>query len=37
MELRFVPELTFFSDRTAEQSARISALLREAREREGQA
>lgn len=36
MELRFVPELTFFSDRTAEQSARISALLREAREREGQ-
>jgi ribosome-binding factor A len=36
MELRFVPELTFFSDRTAEQSARISALLREAKEREGQ-
>ena len=36
-ELRFVPELAFFSDRTAEQSARISALLREAREREGKA
>jgi ribosome-binding factor A len=36
-ELRFVPELTFFPDRTAEQSARISALLRAAREREGQA
>ena len=36
-ELRFVPELAFFSDRTAEQSARIAALLREAREREGQA
>jgi ribosome-binding factor A len=36
-ELRFVPELAFLSDRTAEQSARISALLREAREREGQA
>ena len=36
-ELRFVPELAFFSDRTAEQSARIAALLREAKEREGQA
>ena len=42
-DLRFVPELTFFSDRTAEQSARIARLLREAREltddkeREGQA
>ena len=35
-ELRFVPELTFFSDRTAEQSARIAALLREAKAREGQ-
>jgi ribosome-binding factor A len=31
-ELRFVPELTFVSDRTAERSARISTLLREARE-----
>ena len=36
-ELRFVPELAFSSDRTAEQSARIAALLREAKEREGQA
>jgi ribosome-binding factor A len=36
-ELRFVPELAFFSDRTAEQSARIAALLREAKERENQA
>ena len=36
-DLRFVPELTFFSDRTAERSARISAILREAREREGHA
>jgi len=35
-DLRFVPELTFFSDRTAEQAARISALLRAAREREDQ-
>jgi ribosome-binding factor A len=34
-DLRFVPELTFVSDRSAEQAARISALLREAREREG--
>ena len=34
-ELRFVPELTFVHDRTAEQAVRISALLREAREREG--
>jgi ribosome-binding factor A len=34
-ELRFVPELTFVHDRSAEQSVRISALLREAREREG--
>lgn len=36
-DLRFVPELTFLNDRTAEQSARITALLREARERGGQA
>ena len=35
-ELRFVPELTFVSDRTAERAARISSLLREAKEREGQ-
>jgi ribosome-binding factor A len=34
-ELRFVPDLTFVHDRTAEQAVRISALLREAREREG--
>jgi len=34
-ELRFVPELTFIHDRSAEQAVRISALLREAREREG--
>lgn len=34
-ELRFVPELTFVQDRTAERAVRISALLREAREREG--
>jgi len=34
-ELRFVPELAFVHDRTAEQAVRISALLREAREREG--
>jgi ribosome-binding factor A len=33
-ELRFVPELTFVSDRSAERSARISTLLREAREQE---
>jgi len=33
-DLRFVPELTFVSDRTAERSARISTLLREAREQE---
>ena len=31
-ELRFVPELSFVSDRSAERSARISTLLREARE-----
>ena len=34
-DLRFVPELTFVSDRSAEQAVRIAALLREAREREG--
>jgi ribosome-binding factor A len=34
-DLRFVPEITFVPDRTAEQAVRISALLREAREREG--
>lgn len=33
-DLRFVPELTFVSDRTAEQAVRIASLLREARERE---
>jgi ribosome-binding factor A len=31
-ELRYVPELTFVSDRTAERAARISTLLREAKE-----
>ncbi len=31
-DLRFVPELTFVSDRSAERSARISTLLRQARE-----
>ena len=34
-DLRFVPDLTFVHDRSAEQAVRISALLREAREREG--
>ena len=34
-DLRFVPDLTFLSDQTAERAARISSLLREAREREG--
>lgn len=29
--LRFVPDLTFLSDRTAERAARISTLLREAK------
>jgi len=33
-ELRYVPELTFISDRSAERSARISTLLRQAREQE---
>ncbi|HUQ41960.1 MAG TPA: 30S ribosome-binding factor RbfA [Candidatus Limnocylindrales bacterium] len=35
-DLRHVPDLTFVSDRTAEQSARISTLLRQAREQEGE-
>ncbi len=34
VDLRFVPELVFVSDRSAERSARISTLLREARRRE---
>src|SRR5207237_10617177 len=33
-DLRFVPELIFVPDRSAEQAVRISALLRDARERE---
>ena len=31
--LRFVPELIFVNDRSAERSARISTLLREAKEK----
>ena len=31
-DLRYVPELSFVNDRSAERSARIAALLREARE-----
>ena len=34
-DLRFVPELTFVHDRSAERAVRIAGLLREAREREG--
>jgi ribosome-binding factor A len=34
-DLRFVPDLTFIQDRSAERAARISGLLREVREREG--
>ncbi len=34
-DLRYVPDLTFVSDRSAERSARILTLLREAREQEG--
>lgn len=34
-ELRYVPDLVFVSDQTAAEAARISTLLREAREREG--
>ena len=33
-ELRFVPELTFVPDRSAERAARISTLLRQAKEGE---
>ncbi len=33
-ELRYVPDLIFISDRSAERSARITRLLREAREQE---
>jgi len=33
IELRYVPELVFVSDRSAERSARISTLLREAKEK----
>jgi|SRR5438128_12135828 len=33
VDLRFVPQLHFISDRSAERSARISTLLREAKER----
>lgn len=33
-ELRYVPDLVFALDRSAERAARISSLLREARERE---
>ena len=33
VELRFVPELVFVNDRSAERSARISTLLREAKEK----
>ena len=33
-ELRYVPELAFVNDRTAERAARISSLLREARQQE---
>ena len=35
-DLRFVPELTFVPDRSAERAVRVSRLLREAREREEQ-
>lgn len=33
-ELRYVPDLLFVSDQTAERATRISTLLREAREKE---
>jgi ribosome-binding factor A len=33
-DLRFVPDLAFVEDRSAARAARISSLLREARERE---
>ena len=32
VELRYVPELAFVSDRSAERSARISTLLRQAKQ-----
>ncbi len=35
VDLRFVPELTFISDRSAERSTRISTLLREAKRQTG--
>jgi ribosome-binding factor A len=34
-ELRFVPDISFVNDRSAERSARISTLLRQAREQQG--
>jgi ribosome-binding factor A len=34
-DLRFVPDLMFISDQTAERAARIATLLREAREQGG--
>jgi ribosome-binding factor A len=34
-ELRYVPDLVFVEDRSAERAARISRVLREAREHEG--
>jgi ribosome-binding factor A len=34
-DLRFVPDLMFVSDQTAERAARIATLLREAREQGG--
>jgi ribosome-binding factor A len=34
-ELRFVPDISFVNDRSAERSARISTLLRQAREPQG--
>jgi ribosome-binding factor A len=37
VSLRYVPDLAFVSDRSAERSARISTLLREAKERQGRA
>src|SRR5438445_10973744 len=35
-ELRFVPDISFVNDRSAERSARISTLLRQAREQQEQ-
>jgi len=34
-DLRYVPDLTFLSDQTAERAARISTLLREAKNQSG--